>query len=74
MNVSEREADISVLHFHHLIATNEGVTKVEEVLRLALVPTEQMAAHFEAVGLRCAFDSVGLFDRGLFIARPLAGR
>lgn len=74
MNVSEREADISVLHFHYLIATNESVTKVEEVHRLALVPTEQMAAHFEAAGLRCAFDSVGLFDRGLFIARPLDGR
>jgi SAM-dependent methyltransferase len=74
MNVSEREGDVSILHFHYLIATDEGVRKAEEVHRLALVPTEQMESHFEAVGLRCVFDSVGLFDRGVFIARPLDDR
>jgi len=74
MNVSKREGDISILHFHYLIATNQGVRKVEEVHRLALVPTEQMVAHFEAAGLRCAFDSVGLLDRGLFIAHRLVSR
>jgi SAM-dependent methyltransferase len=68
INVSKREGDISVLHFHYLIATNEGVRKAEEVHRLALVPPEQMAAHFEAAGLCCAFDPVGLCNRGLFIA------
>ncbi len=74
MNVSKREGDISILHFHYLIATNEGVRKAEEVHRLVLVPTEQMVSHFEAAGLRCAFDSVGLFDRGLFIAHRLVSR
>jgi hypothetical protein len=33
-----------------------------------------MVSHFEAAGLRCAFDSVGLFDRGLFIAHRLVSR
>ena len=74
MNVSKREGDVSILHFHYLIATNAGVRQAEEVRRLALVPPEQMAAHFEAAGLRCVFDPVGLFDRGLFIARPMDGR
>jgi SAM-dependent methyltransferase len=74
INLSKREGDISILHFHYLIATNEGVTNIEEVHRLALVPTEQMVAHFAAAGLACTFDSVGLCDRGLFIARPLSGR
>ncbi|MBZ5621783.1 MAG: class I SAM-dependent methyltransferase [Acidobacteriia bacterium] len=74
MSVPERIGDVSILHFHYLIATNEGVRRAEEVHRLALVPTEQMASHFEAAGLRCVFDSVGLSDRGLFIARPLDGR
>ena len=74
MNVSKREGDISILHFHYLIATNERVRKAEEVHRLALVPAELMAAHFEVAGLRCAFDSVGLFDRGLFIAHRLVSR
>jgi 2-polyprenyl-3-methyl-5-hydroxy-6-metoxy-1,4-benzoquinol methylase len=71
MNVPKQEDDVSILHFHYLIATNEGISKAEEVHRLALVPTEQMASHFEAAGLSCVFDSVGLSDRGLFIARPL---
>jgi SAM-dependent methyltransferase len=70
INVSEREGDVSIIHFHYLIAAASGVRKAEELHRLALVPTEKMASHFEAAGLQCAFDSVGLFDRGLFIARP----
>ena len=72
MNVSEREGDVSIIHFHYLIATKNGVRKAEEIHRLALVTTEQMAAHFKAAGLRCVSDPVGLFDRGLFIARPTA--
>jgi hypothetical protein len=74
VHVSKREGDISILHFHYLIATNEGVRKAEEVHRLALVPTEQMVSHFEAAGLRCVWDSLCLFDRGLFIAHRLVSR
>jgi len=70
MNVSERDGNVSILHFHYLIATKDGVREAEEIHRLALVQTEQMAAHMEAAGLSCVFDSVGLFGRGLFIARP----
>jgi SAM-dependent methyltransferase len=71
MNVSEREGNISILHFHYLIATKEGVREAEEIHRLALIETEQMAAFMEAAGLSCVFDRVGLFDRGLFVARPI---
>lgn len=71
MNVSEREGDISVLHFYYLIGTDKGVRKAEEIHRLALVPTDQMVSHFQTAGLCCVFDEVGLSDRGLFIARAL---
>lgn len=71
MNVSEREGDISVLHFYYLIGTDKGVRQAEELHRLALVSTDQMVSHFQAAGLCCVFDDVGLSDRGLFIARPL---
>jgi trans-aconitate methyltransferase len=71
VTVPEREGDISILHFYYLIATDRGVRQLKEVHRLALVPTDQMVSHFKAAGLRCVFDEVGLFDRGLFIARPL---
>jgi ubiquinone/menaquinone biosynthesis C-methylase UbiE len=68
MNVSAREGDVSVIHFHYLIGTPEGIRHEEEIHRLALIPAETMASYFHAAGLRCEFDSVGLFDRGLFIA------
>ena len=71
MNVSERKGDIAVLHFYYLIGTDKGVRKAEEIHRLALVSTDQMASHFQAAGLCCVFDEVGLSDRGSFIARPL---
>jgi SAM-dependent methyltransferase len=69
MNVAEREGDISIIRFHYLIGTNQGVRHEEEIHRLALIPTETMANYFHAAGLRCEFDRAGLFDRGLFIAR-----
>jgi SAM-dependent methyltransferase len=71
VNVSKREGDISILHFHYVIATDKGVRQAEEVHRLALVPTDRMVSHFNTAGLSCTFDEAGLFDRGLFIARPL---
>jgi SAM-dependent methyltransferase len=71
MNVSAREGNVSVIHFYYLIGTPNGVQKAEEVHRLALVPTETMKSYFNSAGLLCDFDPVGLFDRGLFIARPL---
>jgi|ERR1019366_6075570 SAM-dependent methyltransferase len=69
MNVSAREDNVSEIRFHYLIGTPEGVRHEEEVHRLALIPTETMASYFQAAGLRSTFDPVGLFDRGLFIAR-----
>ena len=60
---------MSVLDFHYLIATRDGVKSAQEIHRLALVPTKQMSSYFKAAGLQCVFDPVGLFDRGLFIAR-----
>lgn len=71
INVSAREGDVSVIHFHYLIGTPTGVRHEEEIHRLALIPTETMTSYFHAAGLRCDFDPVGLFGRGLFIARPL---
>ena len=71
MSVSSRDGDISIIHFHYLMGTADGVRHEEEIHRLALIPTETMSRYFHAAGLRCEFDPVGLFDRGLFIARPL---
>ena len=69
MNVSTCEGDVSIIHFHYLIGTQDGVRHEEEIHRLSLIPTETMTKYFHAAGLRCQFDPIGLFDRGLFIAR-----
>ncbi len=69
MNTSQREGDISVLHFHYLIGTPQGIRTVEEVHRLALVTTPVMAAHFASAGLTATFDAAGPSGRGLFVAR-----
>ena len=70
MNVSEREGDTSILNFHYLTVTREGVRRMEETHRLALISAEEMASHFRAAHLACTFDPVGLNGRGLFVARP----
>ena len=73
MNVSERDGDISLLRFHYLIATGQGVRTIEECHRLALVSPDRMAEHFSQAGLSSKFDPAGLFGRGLFIARAMGG-
>jgi SAM-dependent methyltransferase len=69
MNVSEREGDVSVLRFHYLIGTKQGVRAAQECHRLAMVPREQMEQYFAAAGMACRYDPTGPFGRGLFIAR-----
>ena len=54
MNVSRIEGDISIVHFHYLIATPDGVKRSEEIHRLALVPPEKMAGYFREAGLDLA--------------------
>jgi SAM-dependent methyltransferase len=72
MEVPQREGDISILHFHYLIATVAGIQHIEETHRLLMIPPEQMTSHFQSAGFACRFDPVGIFGRGLFIARPLS--
>ena len=72
MNIHQRDGNISKLHFHYLVATSAGVQHLEETHHLALVAPEQMSSYFDAAGLRCTFDPIGLFARGLFIAQPIS--
>jgi SAM-dependent methyltransferase len=69
VGLSSREGDVSVLELRYLVATPAGIRAEEEVHRLTLISPEQMQAHFAAAGLQSQFDPVGLFGRGLFIAR-----
>lgn len=69
MNVSDRRGDISLLHFHYLIATPAGVEHVEEIHELALYTTEQLLRCFQSAGLEASHDPVGLSGRGLYVAK-----
>jgi SAM-dependent methyltransferase len=71
INTCKREGDISVMEFHYLVATNDGVRRAKEVHRMALTSPEQMESYFQAAGLGCSFDAEGLSGRGLFVARAL---
>lgn len=69
MNVSDRRGDVSLLHFHYLIATPAGVEHVEENHELALYTTDQMRRCFASAGLVTSHDPKGLTGRGLYVAR-----
>ena len=69
MNVSDRRGDLSLLHFHYLIATPAGVEYLREDHELALYTNEQLLKCFALAGLAASHEPVGLSGRGLYIAR-----
>ena len=68
MNVAERTDNRSVLNFHYLIATKNGVEHFEEVHELVLYTKEEMMECFARSGLEVSYDDK-LFSRGLYTAR-----
>ena len=69
MNISGLEGKISKMHFHYLIGTPKGVEHFTEDHELALYTLEEMLSFFEQAGLTVQYDPVGIFGRGLYIAR-----
>ena len=69
MNVSAIRDAISVIDFHYLVATKDGVEGFREKHELALFTHEQMMAAFGAAGFtQIKHDPIGLTDRGLYVA------
>lgn len=68
MNVNEViEGNISVIHFHYLIATPEGVEHFTERHELGLFTHQEYVSAFEQCGLRVIYDEKGLAGKGLFV-------
>ncbi len=67
MNVSYIEDGSSVLDFHYLIGTPQGVESFSEIHRLGLFTDAQYRAAFEEAGLEVHFESEGLDGRGIYI-------
>ena len=52
LSASRRDGSITELDLHHLVGDSSGVEYFKEQHRLALVPTAEYVAAFEAAGLR----------------------
>jgi SAM-dependent methyltransferase len=67
MNVAEHGDGTSVMVFHYLVGTPEGIEQFEERHELGLFTHEQYLAAFRDAGLAVEHDEEGLMGRGLYL-------
>lgn len=71
LNLSRVENGLSVLDFHYLVGTPEGIEHFSERHELGLFTSEEMLTAFARAGLQTSVDPDGLTGRGLYIGvRP----
>ena len=68
MNSSKREGDVSIMDFHYLVGTPEGIMHFTEDHRLGLFSDERYREALTKVGLELLEDA-DLMGRGLYVAR-----
>ena len=69
MNMSEQEGSLSILNFHYLVGTSEGIKHYTERHELGLFSIEDMLGAFKRSGLKVKFDENGISGRGMYIAK-----
>jgi SAM-dependent methyltransferase len=62
------EGTVSIMDFHYLVLTSDGVERFAEHHEAGLFTRAQMTEAFEAAGLAVELDEEGLIGRGLYIA------
>jgi SAM-dependent methyltransferase len=67
MNISRREGNLSLLDFHYLLATSDGIEHFTEHHELGLFTDAQYQEAFSACGLEPVHDPEGLDGRGLYL-------
>lgn len=68
MNSSEVVGSISILDFHYLVGTPEGVRHLQEIHELGLFTEEEMREGFRGAGLEIMeYDPEGMTGRGLYV-------
>jgi SAM-dependent methyltransferase len=67
--VTSRQGNLSLVPFHYLIATPDGVEYVREDHELALYAVDEMIGFFQRAGLEVKYNSEGISGRGLYVAR-----
>jgi SAM-dependent methyltransferase len=69
MSVARRDANISILNFHYMVASRDGIRTFTEPHRLTLFTDEQYREAFRKARLFFDYDENGLTPgRGLYIA------
>lgn len=71
MNVNAVRGNVSVISFHYLVATPEGVQHFTEDHELGLYTRDEYLAAFRSAGLQTEFEPDGLIGRGMYIARKV---
>jgi SAM-dependent methyltransferase len=69
MSLSGREGDTSILLFHYLRGTPNGLEHYSERVKLGLFTRDEMTWAFESAGLEVRYDPEGLMGRGLYVAK-----
>ena len=67
MNVSRRDGNVSIINFHYMVGSQDGIRSFTEPHRLALFTGDQYRAAMEVARLRVEFLPQGLSTRGLYI-------
>lgn len=73
INTSKEEDGVSILDFHYLVGTPNGVESFTEHHELGLFDDAQYRAAFAAAALEVYFDAEGLDGRGMYIGvKPIS--
>jgi SAM-dependent methyltransferase len=67
MSVSRRDGNISILHYHYMVAARDGIRTFSEPHRLMLFTDEEYREAFRRARLAVQYDDAGLTGRGLYI-------
>lgn len=67
MSVSRRDANVSILNFHYMVASRDGIRTFTEPHRLTLFTDEEYRAAFRKAGIYADSETPGLTGRGLYV-------
>lgn len=67
MSVSRRDANVSVLNFHYMVASRDGIRTFTEPHRLTLFTPDDYKNAFRKAGLFVEGEEQGFSGRGLYV-------
>ncbi|MDX6510841.1 MAG: dTDP-3-amino-2,3,6-trideoxy-4-keto-D-glucose/dTDP-3-amino-3,4,6-trideoxy-alpha-D-glucopyranose [Gaiellaceae bacterium] len=68
ISMSGQDGNVSIVDFHYLVGTPDGVEQFTERHELGLFTVEEHLAAFRAAGLEVEHDPEGPMGRGLYVA------